>query len=188
MNVAQIEMILKARYREPWRHYHVWDHILHMLNEFGPLRRMANSESNVEWAIMFHDGIYEPTAKNNVPRSAELALAELEPHIGRSASLEVARLIGLTEDHNPTPNDIDGQIICDCDLSSLGIPWEKFLENSNDIRREYSHVDEQTFRQGRRDFLKSLLRRDRIFATDHTYKRYERPARENISHAIALLT
>jgi len=188
MSMNELEMLLRSRYNEPWRHYHNWGHVTRMLEEFEQVRHMAINAEAVEWAIMFHDVVYEPTANNNEERSAQLAEAWLEDMLPPDTVREVSRLIRLTQHHDPHPEDMNGCLICDCDLAVMGWEWEEFQKFGEAIRREYNFVSDEEFREHRRMFMKSFVRRPRIFQTEYFHEKYDEQARDNLHHTIAVLS
>lgn len=175
--------MLKWRYTEPPRAYHNWRHVEHCLREFEQIRHQARNPAAVEWAIRFHDAIYVPGADDNEEKSADLARLWLDDEIAE----EAARLIMLTKTHDPADDDIDGQIICDCDLAVLAFTPDMFDQYEVLIREEYSFVSDDDFRLGRMAFIRSMLDRDRIFRTGFFYEKYEMRARENLKRSLKRL-
>ena len=80
--------------------------------------------------------------------------------------------------------DSDEQLIADIDLSILGKPLEEFDAYERAIRREYAHVIEHDFAAGRARFLRGLLARPRIYATEAFARRYEDSARRNLGRSV----
>jgi predicted metal-dependent HD superfamily phosphohydrolase len=191
MDTQQIRLILRyGRYAEPWRHYHTWEHVKLMFDEYWEVRHLVSAadRQQIALAIMFHDAVYEPTAHNNEERSAQLAEGILAPTMSLADVCEVVRLILLTKHYQPQDGDLNGQIICDCDLSVLGWPWGNFEEFGRQIREEYIFVDDQTFRTHRRQFMRTYLARPRIFNLEYFQQKYEAQARQNLQRTIALLS
>lgn len=190
INEPHLEILLRSRYGEPWRHHHVWDHVQCMLREFSQVQGFVDRPARlaIAWAIKFHDAVYEPTAHNNEERSSQLAYAFLAPFLPPKTVQEVCRLITLTEDHYPDPHDISGCILCDLDLAVLGWPWPEFNRFCQLIRAEYRHVSEADFRRGRREFMAAFLQRPRIFNLPYFHDQYERRAQENLRRTVTLLS
>ncbi|MDP3640483.1 MAG: N-methyl-D-aspartate receptor NMDAR2C subunit, partial [Nanoarchaeota archaeon] len=140
---------LQQRYGEPHRQYHNLDHIAHCLNEFDAARRLAEQPDLVQLALWFHDCVYEPGNPENELNSAEVALAFGE-NIGLGAldRLRVYELI-ITTQYVIRPGTDDARLIWDVDFSSLGLLWEEFSQNSQNIREEFKHVPDELFYAGR---------------------------------------
>ncbi|MDC6684803.1 hypothetical protein N4Q63_27415, partial [Leclercia adecarboxylata] len=72
---ARLLAELRTRYAEPQRAYHTWRHIAELLAFWDETQAEMHQPMAVLSAILFHDAIYEPFAKDNEARSADL-LAE----------------------------------------------------------------------------------------------------------------
>ncbi|MBU0625661.1 hypothetical protein KKF05_04940 [Patescibacteria group bacterium] len=190
INEPHLEILLRSRYGEPWRHYHDWDHVRRVLQEFSQVRHLVGQPAQqvIVWAIKFHDAVYEPTAQNNEERSTQLAYAFLGPFLPSNKVQEVCRLIKLTKHHNPKPDDINGCIICDLDLAVMGWTWSEFNRFGQLIRSEYRHVPEADFRRARREFMAAFLQRPHIFNLPYFHDKYEQQAQENLRRTVALLS
>jgi predicted metal-dependent HD superfamily phosphohydrolase len=178
---------LSARYAEPQRAYHTLRHIAHCLDELDGARSLAGDAAAVEMALWYHDAIYDPRAKDNEDRSADLASAAaaamaLPPAVG-------ARVAGLirVSTHAGLAVGADPQLFADIDLAILGQPAGAFDEYERQVRVEYSWVPEPAFRAGRSAILRSLLERPSIYGTGFFGKKYEAAARQNLSRSIARL-
>jgi predicted metal-dependent HD superfamily phosphohydrolase len=178
---------LVARYSEPHRAYHNLAHIEHCLDEFESSRELATDANSIEMAIWYHDVVYDPRAKDNEQRSADVAV-----EVARDAKLptaftqRVADLILATR-HIAPPSDPDAAILVDVDLSILGQPAERFDAYERQIRQEYDWVEAAAFAEGRGAILKSFLERAAIFSTPFFWDKYERQARENLKRSIERL-
>src|SRR5687768_6653671 len=69
---------LSRRYTESHRHYHNVQHIEECLAEFAPASSQATHPLVLEFAIWFHDAVYDPRRSDNEEESATLALKCLE--------------------------------------------------------------------------------------------------------------
>ena len=66
---------LLTRYSEPHRKYHTTRHLDECLARFEELRTEAKHPEEVEFALWFHDAIYDTTRHDNEAKSAEWARA-----------------------------------------------------------------------------------------------------------------
>ena len=171
-------------YSEPQRHYHTLNHIKKCLDEFDSAKNLMDNPDLVEFAIWYHDIIYNPKAKDNEERSAELAYnickdAKLSKEFGKS----IKRLI-LTTKHDNIPKEMDAKFLIDIDLSSLGGSTKEVDENEENIRREYFFSSEEIYKEGRRKILQKFLDRERIYLTNFFRDKYELKARKNITNSL----
>lgn len=178
---------LQNAYREPVRAYHSILHIEHCLEELDGVCHLCADPDAVEFALWYHDSIYHFGASNNEEASAERAVQDLEA-LGGSPELaeRVNELILITK-HTQPPTDTDSQIIVDIDLSILGQPAPVYDRYEAAIREEYSYLSDETYTEGRSQFLKSVLARKRIFSTDRFCGKYEAASRRNMTQAIERL-
>jgi len=175
---------LVRQYQDGDRAYHNLDHVAQCLEEFDALENLCQAPHAVELAIWYHDIIYDPRADDNEEKSARRALSDLAAMgAGGTLARDVQRLILLTK-HDCLPVDMDGRLIVDIDLSILAWPPEVFGRYECAVRTEYSWMPDEEFWSGRRDFLKAMLSRERIFCTDRYAKDFERAARENMVRSV----
>lgn len=171
------------RYTAPDRYYHDIAHISVSLRELDEVRALAHDPDAVELAIWFHDCVYDATRLDNEEQSAVIARRALG-EMGAPARLieTVCRLILATQ-HTTPPQSADEELLTDIDLAPLGASEEVFEANGHLIRREYAHLDEQSYARGRSAILRGFLSRPRIFYTEMFANRLERQARENLTRA-----
>jgi predicted metal-dependent HD superfamily phosphohydrolase len=177
---------LLARYAESGRLYHTIDHIDHCLGQFDDVRDDCIQADAVELAIWFHDAIYNFPAYENEKLSAGFFMEKSEQVLDNRFRKDVAALVIATE-HLRVPNDPDQRILVDVDLSSFGLPWEKFAADGRNIRKELHYLTDAEFYKGQIAFMQSLLGRDRIFNTTHFYNAYESIARDNVGRYLGSL-
>jgi predicted metal-dependent HD superfamily phosphohydrolase len=183
---------LKARYAEPQRAYHTWDHIAAMLTQFEQRASMVREAFAFKLAVLFHDAIYDPTRDDNEARSAQLLEAVMKPHCLIADIHWAQELVMLTMRHTRPPHlrsrfMEDGALFMDMDLSILGADERSFDAYDAAIRKEYSFVPEADYRRRRAELLEQFLQRERIYFTDDYHKRLEAAARANLARAIAQL-
>jgi len=83
------------------------------------------------------------------------------------------------------PASADEALLVDIDLAILGADAARFAQYQAQIRREYAHVAEPEFRDGRSAVLAGLLARDPIYRTPRLRDELEARARTNLALAIA---
>jgi predicted metal-dependent HD superfamily phosphohydrolase len=179
---------LVARYGEDGRYYHTLDHVREVLQVGQQLQTLARDFKAIQLAIWFHDVIYDPRAADNEERSADYAdqaLAQLGIPAATVAS--VHRLILITKTHETAVADIDGHIILDADLATLGASPAQYDAYCQAIRREYAFVPEPEYRLGRAHILNRFLERPRLYHTQLIFEQRERQARQNMAREIAAL-
>ncbi|HEY5927465.1 MAG TPA: hypothetical protein VIV11_37530 [Kofleriaceae bacterium] len=190
---------LAASYGESHRAYHNATHIAEVLGWFD---RIADDigwlePAEVYVAIVFHDAIYAPGAKDNEARSAKWArearlATGIEPTSGLPLDAimvdrdRVAELIELTARHGHIDKaDHDASLFLDCDMAIVGAPAAQFAAYDEAIAIEYKHVPPDAYRAGRRAFLEGLLAKPRIFLTDYVHNRLDAQARTNLAATLA---
>jgi predicted metal-dependent HD superfamily phosphohydrolase len=180
-----VERALAAAYGEPHRAYHTAAHIAEVLRWFDVVADAVGWQhpADVYVAILFHDAIYDPLAKDNEARSADLARRLV------AASDRSCELIRLTARHGSVDTaDHDAALFLDCDTAILGAPAGEFDAYDADIAREYSVVPPEAYRAGRRAFLISLAARPRIFLSDFFHSRLDAAARANLARKLGTVS
>ena len=125
----------------------------------------------------------DPKAPDNELQSAERFIGYAHGAMKHELEQKIYRLIMITM-HNDAPRGENEKYVVDIDLSSFGLPWKEFVQDSINVQKEFTHLSDQEFAKRNLKFLKSLQSRPRIFFTEFYRQRYERAARENISKRI----
>ncbi|HYE41795.1 MAG TPA: phosphohydrolase [Caulobacteraceae bacterium] len=180
---------LRAAYAEPHRRYHTLEHVHDCLRLLDGVAGLAEADQRVlQYAIWWHDGVYDTTRSDNEEASAILAERDLaglgEPPGVRA---EVARLIRLTKGHTVEPGDRLGALLVSIDLSILGrepIAYERYAAQ---IRDEYGWVPADAYHAGRAEVLRRFLEAPAIYPDEAFRERYEARARANIARELARL-
>lgn len=179
---------LEQAYATPPRAYHNFDHVQEVLRHVetvtaGPGWRQPRE---VQLAALYHDAIYEAGRGDNEARSAQLAQAAVAQWLP-DADIDVARvvqLIELTARHGGLKReDVDDEaaLFLDCDMAILGAAADVFDAYDRGIAREYAKVvPGWIFRRKRKQFLKDLLQRERIYLSDFFHDRLDAAARANL--------
>lgn len=189
----ELERALAAAYAEPHRAYHTAAHIAEVLRWYDHVADATGwrDPAAVYLAVLFHDAVYDPLAKDNEARSAELA-CRLAGAAGVSPAVldRSAELILLTARHGALEpatlgGDADAAHFLDCDTAILGAPPAEFDAYDAAVAAEYARVPAAAFHAGRRAFLAGLLARPRIFLSELFHARLDAAARANLARALA---
>ncbi len=173
---------LVDRYSESHRSYHILEHISDCLREFSfrPVRDMARDPDAVEYALWYHDAVYDPKSKDNEERSADLAIkVALEAGLSERFC-DVVRMLIMATKHDKVPTDPDAMLIVDIDLAILAKHKERFDAYERQIRKEYEWVPENDFITGRSKVLMMFLERKPLFLTPVMRVMHEIQARHNL--------
>jgi len=178
---------LVAAWSGPSRRYHSVQHLQEVLARVDELAEDAEDPDAVRLAAWYHDAVYngapDDEEQSAVKAETELAALGLPPAL----VAEVARLIRMTVRHDPGPEDRNGAVLSDADLSSLAVDPERYRANSAAIRAEYLHIPDLVFRTGRAVVIETLLAARSLFFTVTGRRRWEETARENLAAELARL-
>lgn len=185
---------LAARYAEPPRAYHHLGHVVEVLGWFdwAAARAPWQRPAEVVAAVLFHDAVYLPGAKDNEARSAALARQAVAAHrelAGLNAA-RVASLIEATARHGKlSPGDVDDEAarFLDCDLAIVAAPPARYQRYCAEIAEEYAALPAEAYRAGRAAFVGGLLARPRLFLSELFHAALDEPARANLRAEAAAL-
>ena len=180
---------LEAAYAEPHRRYHTRVHIEDCLAKLAAVEGLPDHDRRLlEWAIWWHDAVYDPRSPDNEEASAELAERDLAAMGATEVDRrEVCRLILLTKGHAVDPADRLGAILVSIDLSILAAEPDAYDRYARQVREEYAHVPPDTFRAGRAGVLRRFLEAPVLFADPNLAARWDAPARSNLGRELAAL-
>ncbi len=176
LNEAEEWEAMIERYGAADRAYHNLAHIADCLHQLDLHAGLAEDRNALEFAIWFHDVIYDSRAHDNELKSAEAASRFLGE---TSISEKVTELILATR-HEARADDGDQQLMADIDLSILGRGRAGYETYAAAIRAEYAWVPEDDYVRGRSKVLGGFLDRSTIFSLAVFRERYENQARINI--------
>lgn len=180
---ALFEQLLQC-YREETRHYHNLEHIEHCLEGLRRFEAQAQQPAQIALALWFHDAIYNPKAKDNEAKSAQMARDSLALLGVNEQSIErICEHIMATRDHQT--KDPDGQLLIDLDLAILAASPQRYDRFEQEVRREFAHVPGFLFKIGRKKVLKHFIKREHIYNHPFTRELWEAPARDNLRRALA---
>jgi len=170
------------------RHYHTLIHLGEIFARLDGRYTSLQQPRQLAFATFFHDSIYEPTAKDNELRSAQLwrefaAEAALPP-----ADIEpVAAWIERTAKHMDGAATGDLAHFLDADLGVLGKPPATYAAYARQIRLEYCHVSPAVFPAARAQAMEGFLKAERLYFTDEAHAQFEANARHNVASEIRRL-
>lgn len=178
---------LMTAYGQVGRAYHNARHLNECLAGLDAARHLVKDAPAVEFALWFHDAVYDSRATDNEERSADLALECLREAGSRddTRGAKIHDLVMLTKTHQAEP-DTDGAVMVDVDLAILGQLWPRFEEYDRAIRREYDWVPAELYAQKRSDVLRKFLQRNFIYRTRLFREKYEAQARSNLVRKLEL--
>jgi predicted metal-dependent HD superfamily phosphohydrolase len=183
-----------SRYDESHRHYHTAVHLQECLDAFDLLRDLCRFPGEVEFAIWFHDAIYNSARSDNEELSAELALKSLEKSGGEIEGAHRIHAMILGTRHHSVQSEkmallkeSDCGILMDCDLRIFSESEERFSQYEHQVRKEFFSVNDAQFYRGRLRVLENFYRRNRIYQSKLFYNLYEEKARNNLEKSIASL-
>lgn len=174
------------------RYYHNIHHINFCLAQLELVPELNwHEEMIVTYAIWYHDAIYNPYSSRNEEMSAALFRTEhCNSHIDLRLHLSSIEDAILETAHHTTdliePAHTTA-LMLDIDLAGLGQSWDTFSINGEDIRLEYSHLDDETFIRGRIKFLEALKARKSLYYTKFFHHTYELVAQTNVDSELKRL-
>lgn len=186
---ADLRDELSAAYADGSRHYHDTRHLSEVLDRLDELSRagVAFDQEPVLLAAWFHDAVYDGE-RDAEERSAAWAEDALTPRCAPALVQEVARLVRLTERHDPAEGDLNGAALSDADLAILAADSDRYDQYAASVRKEYDHLGSEEFRVGRVQVLRQLMERGPLFRTAYAREQWEDAARANVARELATLT
>ncbi|MGA6135311.1 metal-dependent hydrolase [Acinetobacter dispersus] len=174
---------LIAAYNEKQRAYHTLQHLYECLVLVDSIRADLNDAHAVALALWFHDAVYNPHAKDNELKSAEL----FEQYLAQDLSIDIVQKIKqwiiATQKHEST-NELDLQFLLDIDLAILAASPERFEEYEQQIQQEYAWVDPDVYSIKRKQVLAHFYQTEPLYQTEHFQQSLEKRAKSNLKNII----
>lgn len=185
---ADLFFDIQNAYSGSGRYYHNLNHLQHCFETLDDVMAKLPGTGSIELALWYHDFVYDPKAKDNEERSAEVALGHmLRLGFPREFGLQISSLVLATK-HVSEPVTREAKVLLDVDLAILGSSWEQFDAYEVAIRKEYGWVPEERFRFARAGVLRRFLERPWIYSTpEFRDSSQEGRARENLTRSLARL-
>jgi predicted metal-dependent HD superfamily phosphohydrolase len=176
-----------AAWSEPHRRYHDLRHLAAVLGLVDELAPAATDPVAVRLAAWYHDVVYDPQRDDNERVSAERARAGLRGLVDEPRLAEVERLVLVTAGHDPAPDDADGAVLCDADLSVLASDPANYAVYASAVREEYGHLSDAEFTAGRIAVLERLLALPELYRLPAVAADWTPRARANLTAELTLL-
>ena len=175
---------LASAYSEPERAYHTLRHIESCLGWMREAPLDGEDRIVAEFAIWFHDVVYDTRTSDNEARSAEVARRWMTD-VGREGGDRVADIVNMTAAHVvPSNADLATMVVHDVDLSILGSARDVYDQYVADVRSEYSWINDADFHLGRIAVVHSLLEMEVIYALPSYRSAFESQARSNLEREL----
>ncbi|WP_445155982.1 DUF4031 domain-containing protein [Arthrobacter sp. Hor0625] len=177
---------LLDRWGEEHRKYHGRTHLLAVLEALDKLTAPERPPRTVLLAAWFHDAVYLGIAGEDEEASARLAEERLEDAgLPAAETEEVARLVRMTAEHRPDPDDRPAALLSDADLSVLGGGTDDYARYLAAVRQDFAHIGDADFAAGRAAVVRQLLDLDPLFHTARGRELWQDAARRNLAAELA---
>ena len=174
---------LIAAYSEKQRAYHTVQHLYECLVLLESIRADLKDAYSVELALWFHDAVYDPQAKDNELKSAELFEQYLSQDLSIDIVQKIKRWIIATQWHEVT-DELDLQFLLDIDLAILAASPERFAEYEQQIQQEYAWVDPDVYSIKRKEVLTHFYQAELLYQTEYFQHSFEQRAKMNLKNII----
>ena len=177
---------LVQMYTESWRSYHNLEHITASLSYFDACKSHAEFADAIEFAIWFHDCVYKLGASDNEALSRDWFINQTNHYIVPATIKSVDELIMDTR-HLSIPNSHDGKLIADIDLTSFGLPWDEYLQDSRAVQSEFPEISNGCAIKSKILFLENLVDDGQIYYSDYYLAHFEEKAQSNVNKHLQIL-
>jgi predicted metal-dependent HD superfamily phosphohydrolase len=182
-NASLIWDDLQKAYQQPHRKYHTFQHINESLQLFDHYHHLAEQPLAVEFALWFHDTVYQPQESDNEQQSAIWATNILKQgQVSTILTQQIYDLIMATAHQQPAKTN-DEKLLVDIDLAILAASPTRFAEYQQQIRAEYAWVAEAVYQQKRGEILTRLYNDGNIYHHPEIKAALETAARINLQQA-----
>lgn len=162
----------RALYDANGHWYHNWQHVvacLRALDDYAEALGLSESDQLlVSLALIWHDAVYVPGARDNEAESGQQFLITNEELGGVIHSAKVYEMIVDTR-HNRLPSSYLGAVVCDIDLDVLAYHADHYASCVQQIKLEYDGAGytDLEWLVGRKAFLDAMLNRYQTFWTSY---------------------
>ena len=170
---------IREQYAAPERFYHNLAHLDHIILQLLPVKRQIMNWPAVVLATAYHDIVCNPMRADNEDQCAVRAEQDLSSLVDGATLARCNRMIRATKAHAEGA-DTDLNFFIDAGLSILGAPPAAYMNDTQQVRKEYRQFPDAVYRSGRKAVIGQFLRRQRIFSTPHFQQLHEAAARRNL--------
>lgn len=174
---------ISTLYGDSKRHYHTLEHVADCLEKLDAWHKEIPERSAVEFAIWFHDIIYDAQSENNELQSAGLA----KHFLGDNPLTEKVFQLILATRANSVRFEYSESVICDINNSILAGSEEEYKIYREEVYSEHLHIPFEIFARNRIRVLKGLLTRKNLFCDALYEERYSQLAHSNMERELAEL-
>lgn len=174
---------LIAAYSEKQRAYHTLQHVYECLILLESIRSDLKDAYSVGLALWFHDAIYDPQAKDNELKSAELFGRYMAQDLSVEIVEKIKRWIIATQEHEAT-DELDLQFLLDIDLAILAAEPQRFAEYEQLIQQEYAWVDPDVYSIKRKEVLAHFYQTEPLYQTEYFQQNFEQKAKQNLNRIL----
>ncbi len=147
--------ILLSMWNESQRSYHTQNHLLELIDQINEHKDKLSKKQYEKLVLcaLFHDIVYDPMRPDNEEKSAEFFINSCSEK--NSDVLEVKQMILDTKTHESTTEL--SELFNHFDMKIVESDYDKLLEWENGIKMEFAPYGEEKYKEGRLQFLESLL-------------------------------
>ncbi len=154
---------------------------------FDNVKEVIGSINNYEVFMMvlfYHDFIQLKNNDENVDNSIKCVKFIFDISTFTKNDFSLCKEMMLATKFHEKHSNSDVNYFIDVDLVILGESEETYNEYVENIRSEYSYLNDETFNKNRKKFLEKMLNREHIFHTIYFRDKYETNVRVNIINKI----
>lgn len=177
---------IEKNYSGGKRYYHTLAHLENLLLQLTEVKPQLQDWDTVMFSLYYHDVIYNALKSNNEEKSADLAATRMAQLGIESTMIERCKKQILATKSHQWNEESDTNYFLDADLSVLGLSWENYADYYKNVRKEYAIYPDLIYKPGRKKVLQHFLNMERIFKTDHFFRKFETIAKENLQRELDL--
>ncbi len=187
---------LVARWSDPNRHVHTTRHLIDILAYLDELAVNTHDPDVLRIAAWYHGAFLSSAIIAHIDDSDPTAACHscctqtgerLAPlGVSEDVIARVKELITYLVTHEAPLDDLDAQALVDANLAHLADSPQSYKKYREELREEFSWLNDIVFLRARRRIVRRLLARENVFSTPRA-KEWEEHARANLSVELAKL-